>query len=90
MKFLILVFLVASLTSSAQTFEGKIVYENKYNSKLSNLKDDQLSSMVGTKQEHYIKGQFILTSTAIEITSMSLDQNFFDILKKNKTMPANW
>ncbi|MGK6353572.1 hypothetical protein [Parapedobacter sp. DT-150] len=56
MKLLFLVLSVASLTSSAQTFEGKMVYHNSYNSKLATLKDDQLNSMMGTWQEYYIKG----------------------------------
>ena len=39
-----------------QTFEGKVVYENKYKSKIPNLTDDQFTTMMGTVQEYLIKG----------------------------------
>lgn len=55
MKLLIWILLAANLTCCAQTFEGKIVQSNRYKSKLANLKDEQLNSMMGTKQEYYIK-----------------------------------
>ena len=42
-------------TVFAQSFEGKITYQNSFKSKLSNLKDEQLNSMMGTKQDYYIK-----------------------------------
>lgn len=41
--------------SSAQSFEGKITYENNYQSKLSNVNSEQLNSMMGTKQVYVIK-----------------------------------
>ena len=56
MKLLILILLATTLTSSAQIFEGKMTYSNTYQSKLPNLKSEQLNSMMGTKQEYYIKG----------------------------------
>lgn len=54
----ILFFLVCitSLTNCvAQNFEGKIVYQNKYKSKIPNLTDTQFTSMMGTNQEFIIK-----------------------------------
>lgn len=56
MKLLVLVFLAATITSSAQVFEGKIIYSNTYQSKLPNLQGEQLNSMMGTNQEYCIKG----------------------------------
>lgn len=51
--FLILFF---SLTGVyAQIFEGKIIYSNNYQSKLANLKSEQLNAMMGTTQDYYIK-----------------------------------
>ena len=47
--------LFASLTIFGQTFEGEIVYQNTFKSKAANLTDQQLSSMIGSKQEYYIK-----------------------------------
>ena len=47
--------LFASLTIFGQTFEGEIIYQNTFKSKTTNLTDQQLSSMIGSKQEYYIK-----------------------------------
>jgi hypothetical protein len=55
-KSTIIILCFIALTSSAQIFEGKIVYNNSYKSKIANLKDEQLNSMMGTKQEYHIKG----------------------------------
>jgi hypothetical protein len=44
-----------SVTSFAQTFEGKITYKNKYKSKAPSVTDAQLTSMMGGKYEYYIK-----------------------------------
>ena len=51
--FLLAIFCMA--TSFAQTFEGKITYKNKYKSKMPNVTDAQLTSMMGGKYEYYIK-----------------------------------
>src|ERR1051325_11563956 len=40
----------------AQIFQGEIVYNNKYTSKMKNLTDEMLNVMMGTKQEYFIKG----------------------------------
>ncbi|MCS3794744.1 hypothetical protein [Niastella sp. OAS944] len=58
MKAKALLFLLTILcmaTSFAQTFEGKITYKNKYKSKMPNVTDAQLTSMMGGKYEYYIK-----------------------------------
>lgn len=52
---LFLLAFLLSFTSFAQTFEGKIVYKNKYKSKAPNVTDAQLNSMMGSKYEYYIK-----------------------------------
>jgi hypothetical protein len=44
------------LFTFAQSFEGKIVYQNTFKSKLPNLTDQQFSSMLGSVQNYYIKG----------------------------------
>jgi len=52
-------FLLATLfavTSFGQDFEGKIVYRNSIKSKLPNVSDEQFTSMLGSKQEYFIKG----------------------------------
>jgi hypothetical protein len=48
---------ILSISSSyGQTFEGKIVYANKYKSGVPNVSDQQFDSMMGTTQEYFIKG----------------------------------
>lgn len=51
-------FLLAALFSFStfgQTFEGKIVYNNTYRSKIPNVTDEQLTTMMGSTQEYFIK-----------------------------------
>jgi len=48
--------LCISATLWAQNFEGKIVYQLNYKSKTSKFTDKQLATMLGTKQEYYVKG----------------------------------
>lgn len=51
--FLFTTFFVAF--SFGQNFEGKIVYTNSIKSKLPNVTDQQFTSMLGSKQEYFIK-----------------------------------
>ena len=44
-----------AITSLGQTFEGKIVYKNTYKSKMPNVTDEQLTTMIGSTQEYFIK-----------------------------------
>ena len=44
-----------AITSFAQTFEGKIVYKNTYKSKISNVTNEQFTTMMGSTQEYFIK-----------------------------------
>ena len=51
-------FLIATLfaiTSFGQTFEGKILYKNTYKSKMPNVADEKLTTMMGSTQEYFIK-----------------------------------
>lgn len=54
-----ILFLIASIllaiTSFAQNFEGKIIYNNVYKSKIPNLTDEQFTDMMGGRQEYFIK-----------------------------------
>lgn len=58
MKHLLILISVLIFSGSvcAQAFEGKIIYQNSYVSKMSNISNEQLSSTLGTRQEYYIKG----------------------------------
>ena len=53
---LTILFYIITWTVLGQDFEGKISYHNSYKSKVSALTSEQLTSMVGTTQEYYIKG----------------------------------
>lgn len=44
-----------SVALFAQSFEGKIVYKNTIKSKINSITDQQFSSMLGDKQEYFIK-----------------------------------
>lgn len=52
-----LLFILTLITTNtlAQDFEGKIIYQNSYKSKIPNISDQQFSSMMGTSQEYIIK-----------------------------------
>lgn len=56
MKVSLLLFLVFATTMVHAQFEGEIVYKNKYQSKLPAVSDDQLTAMLGTETQYYIKG----------------------------------
>jgi hypothetical protein len=45
-----------AIAGYSQSFEGKIVYQNLYKSKLAGVTDDQFTTMLGSKQEYFIKG----------------------------------
>ena len=51
-------FIVATLltiSSFGQNFEGKILYDNVYKSKMPNVTDEQFTAMMGSQQEYSIK-----------------------------------
>lgn len=53
---LIAILLTTCSFAFGQTFEGKIVYQNEYKSKIANVSNEQFNTMMGTKQEYFIKG----------------------------------
>ena len=52
----ILLILISVLSVVGQNFEGKIAYTNTYKSKKWIISDEKLNSLMGTKQEYFIKG----------------------------------
>lgn len=52
----ILFALIITLPVIAQSFEGKIAYTNSYKSKKWAMSDEKLNTLMGTKQEFYVKG----------------------------------
>lgn len=64
MKYLLLLFLFVVSTANLQAqFEGKIVYKNKYTSKIFTVPDQQLTTMLGSETEYFIKGGSYKTVT---------------------------
>jgi hypothetical protein len=58
MRKALLIILMSTLyiIGMGQSFEGQIIYENTFKSKISNISDAQFSSLLGTRWEYYIKG----------------------------------
>ncbi len=53
---LIILLVLSAGAIHAQIFEGKVVYNNRFTSKIKNLSDEQLQMFIGSKQEYFIKG----------------------------------
>lgn len=54
-KVLFILFVLFSVQASAQYFEGEIIYQNTFKSKVAEMKDDQLAAMMGSRQEYFIR-----------------------------------
>ena len=54
--FIVGILMSLSVFAKAQSFEGVVVYQNTYISKVPQLTDGQLTAMMGTKQEYFMKG----------------------------------
>lgn len=50
-----LLFVIVSTYSCAQDFEGKVIYNNIYTSKVPNIPNEQFNAMMGSTQEYIIK-----------------------------------
>ncbi len=53
--FLIVILLLLIIKVEAQPFEGEVIYENSYTSKIPSISSEELSNMMGTTYEYYIK-----------------------------------
>lgn len=82
--------ILIALNTTAQTFEGKITYANDYQSKLANLKSEQLNAMMGTKQDYYIKGSNYKSVFNGAFTKMQLykasENKSYTLTEKNDTL----
>lgn len=47
---------ICYLVSSAQSFEGKVIYNASYESKIPNLSSEQFTTMAGNTLNYYMKG----------------------------------
>jgi hypothetical protein len=87
--FLVLLFTLIAETK-AQSFEGEITYSNNYQSKLANLKSEQLNAMMGTKQVYYIKGSSYKSVFNGAFTKMQLykaaENKSYTLTGKNDTL----
>ena len=48
--------IVITIVSYGQSFEGEIIYQNVYKSKIPNLTDEKFTSLMGSKQDYFVKG----------------------------------
>jgi hypothetical protein len=55
-KILTIALTFLTVTAFSQSFEGKITYQNTYKSKIPNVSDEQLTTMMGSNQDYLIKG----------------------------------
>jgi hypothetical protein len=62
-KLLTIAMTVLTATVFGQTFQGKIVYQNSYSSKLPNVESEQFTAMMGSTQYYIIKGGDYKSST---------------------------
>lgn len=63
-KLTLLLFLLTNISIAyAQNFEGKVVYQNSFKSKMTNITNEQFGAMMGTTQEYFIKGGNYKSST---------------------------
>ena len=53
---LLLITVFLSMSLSAQNFEGEIIYQNVYQSKIAGLSDEKFTALMGTEQDYFIKG----------------------------------
>ncbi len=70
MPTILFIFIASLLSVSAinENFEGKIIYQVRYHSRIPNVSSDQLTAMMGTEQEFYYKaGSY---KSAVNGTSM--------------------
>ena len=59
----VFLFILISVTSIAQSFEGKVNYQNTFKSKIPNVTDDMLTQMMGTSLDYTMKeGNYKTTS----------------------------
>ena len=52
----VVMLMLFGMSAFAQNFEGEIVYANTYKSKSALVSDEQLTSMMGSKQYYFMKG----------------------------------
>lgn len=86
-KLMLLAAFVLSIASAhGQNFEGEIVYSNHFTSKMQNFTDEQLNTMIGTKQEYFIKsGNYKSFSNGQSITMQLYDYKTNRIYNRKAT-----
>ncbi|MET4083193.1 hypothetical protein ABIB40_003162 [Pedobacter sp. UYP30] len=92
----ILPFLLVALfaiSGYAQTFEGKIVYRNAYKSKTPKMTNEQLTTMMGSAQEYFIKnGDYKSVTNGLFINwqlYVNKDNKLYSKLKSSETLIWN-
>jgi hypothetical protein len=77
---LLIILIMGSFSENwAQYFEGKITYSTQYKSKIPNVSDTQLTTMMGAQQEYYFKN-----GNYVSLTNGAAVLGQYYILKDNK------
>jgi hypothetical protein len=76
----------------AQSFEGEIIYANTYKSLIPGLSDEQLTKLLGSKEEYFISGgNYKTTSNGAVITMQLYDYKTNRLYNKTpKTDTLYW
>ena len=81
------------LSCLAQSFEGEIVYQNAYRSKFPNLSDLQLTTLLGSIQDYYIKDGNYKSETNGALLKWQLyinaDNKLYNKFSKSDTLQWN-
>jgi hypothetical protein len=67
-------FIFLSSITYGQNFEGEVIYANTFTSKMPGISDNKLASIIGSKQEYYIKNERYKSVTDGMITFQLYDK----------------
>jgi len=89
-KLLVLIMSAFAIMIFGQTFEGKIIYQNSYESKIPNMSNEQLTSMMGSIQDYIIKEGNYKSSTNGSMMQWQLyinnDNKLYSKMKNSDTI----
>lgn len=85
-----LISILFAITSYGQFFEGKIVYQNNYISRTRGVSDKQLTKMMGSTQEYFIKDGDYKSATNGSYVQWQLyvnkDNKLYNKVSNNETL----
>jgi hypothetical protein len=92
--FATLLTLLTVLTLQAQSFEGKIVYQNTYKTKYPAISDEQWGVMMGTRQEYFIRKDTYRSTTNGTMMGGQLyipkENRLYHLMKGTESVTYQW